>query len=173
METFDKNSFESKSIGRKVKKIYLQFLSEGKEIELSTVGSSMYPFIKGGDVIKVAPVKEADLRIGDIIVVDIEGGIGEAWFCSHRLVKMIQKDGAGLYMTKGDGNAQLFDTPVRFSRIKGQVIETKRNGRRMSFQSGIMARMNARIARFSASHPMLLKCLAPFIRRLVVWFWQK
>jgi len=164
------NPLVRKSLEKKVKMLYLQLLCEGREVYLSTAGSSMYPFIKGGDIIKVAPVKEEDLRIGDILTVDIEGK-GEAWFCVHRLVKIIKRDGAVLYMTKGDGNTKALDRPVGFSRIKGKVIETERNGLGIHVGCGIMARLNPQIAKFSLKHPVILRRLAPYISLLVEWRW--
>jgi len=54
------------------KKMRISLLEKGRPIYLttSTLSSSMYPFIKGGDIIKVAPLKENEIKIGDIIAVD-------------------------------------------------------------------------------------------------------
>ncbi|MFH1593476.1 MAG: signal peptidase I [Candidatus Omnitrophota bacterium] len=169
MESVDDSSGR-KSLGKKAKTIHLQLLHEGREVYINTSGYSMYPFIKDGDIIKVAPVREEDLRIGDMLSIDNEGRC-EAWFCVHRLVKITKKDEKVLYTTKGDANTKVPDRPVEFSRIAGKVIEIQRNDLRIDVGRGIVAWLNPRTALLSLRHPAALTHLAPYISLLVEWRW--
>ncbi|MBN1913926.1 MAG: nucleotidyltransferase family protein, partial [Candidatus Omnitrophica bacterium] len=150
------------------KSLHLPLLKKGDPVYLNTSSSSMYPFVKGGDTIKVAPVKETDIKIGDIIAVDNEDK-DKAWFYAHRVVRKFKDNGSNFFVTKGDASREGMDEPVGFSKIAGRVINIKRNGLKIDLESPFWKRLNRYIAKASLRYPNALRNLAPWISLAIEW----
>jgi hypothetical protein len=86
-------------------------LREGRTVELPAVGTSMQPLIPPGGVVRVEPARAADVRPGDIVLVDD----GERLVC-HRLLYIA----AGRVVTRGDA-APACDLPLPAAAILGRV----------------------------------------------------
>ena len=83
-------------------------------------GNSMYPFVRANmDDIMLVPVKQKDLKIGDIVL--FPGKYKGGDYCLHRLYKM---DG-DMVQTFGDGNLGP-DHPFPKSNIIGKAVLIKR-----------------------------------------------
>lgn len=91
-------------------------LQQGVTVRLRVSGSSMLPFIREGDLLEVAPLREKNIRKGDIL-----------FFCDrygnplvHRLHRRRYYSKVLYLQTKGDGCAG-YDSPVPVHRVFGRV----------------------------------------------------
>lgn len=150
------------------KDVCISLLREGKSVCLNASGGSMYPFVKDGDIIKVVPLSENDIKIGDIISVDVDNK-GKAWFYVHRLVKIYKDTDKKLYVTKGDASNVGFDEPVGFKRIVGEVAEIERGSLKLNLKQPLWKYLNKHIAKFSLNHPGKLCVLGLYISLIIEW----
>lgn len=81
-------------------------------------GPSMTPVIGVGSAIVVEPVDPARLAVGDVI--SIKNGPSRAIF-THRIVRLVERDGALWVETKGDANAAPDPSLVPASDVLGRV----------------------------------------------------
>jgi len=100
-------------------------LADGNNLKARAEGYSMYPFIKPGSIVTLAPVNEETiLSPGDIIAWKREAG-----FVMHRLASITRTSEGDIYITRGDSCIN-FDIPVTRSLISGKVITIEdRKGR--------------------------------------------
>jgi signal peptidase I len=106
-----------------LKNVGLNLLNEGKTIRIKAHGYSMYPCIKPGSIILIEPLKIKGPPVpGEIIAVKRESGL-----VVHRLVKIVRKDDAELFIARGDSNARE-DEPVKMSSIIGRIIKAETSG---------------------------------------------
>jgi signal peptidase I len=97
-------------------------IPNGEEFYLyPTSGSSMFPFIRGNEYILIKRVPAAEIRMGDVIVIESKEGGN---IC-HRLVKRGEKEGVLWLQTKGDRN-EIYDPPVTAEALIGKVIAIRR-----------------------------------------------
>jgi len=95
----------------------------GRPFKVAVYGTSMFPFIRNGDVITITPFRSR-IRRGRVIAFLRRDGR----LIIHRVVKVLP-DGV---ITKGD-NLPETDTPLSFERIIGTVNTVHRNDRRIRF----------------------------------------
>jgi uncharacterized repeat protein (TIGR01451 family) len=89
-------------------------LRAGQNVCFQAQGMSMFPEIKNGELVHVAPVSAGELRCGEIVL--IEDGTK---LRAHRLIaKDVRRD---QFMTQGDANPER-DAPVGAAQILGRVI---------------------------------------------------
>lgn len=86
-------------------------LREGRTVELPATGWSMRPLIAPGGVVRIEPARAADVRPGDIVVVDVGGRL-----VCHRLVYKT----ADRVVTRGDATA-IADPPQPLDAVIGRV----------------------------------------------------
>jgi hypothetical protein len=86
-------------------------LREGLAIELVAQGTSMRPLFPPGSTVRVFPASAADVRVGDVVLVELEGQL-----VAHRL---IQASG-GRSVTRGD-SMPVADAPLPATAIVGRV----------------------------------------------------
>ena len=89
----------------------------GRQV-LVVAGASMTPAIAVGSAIVVEPVDPADLIVGD--VVSLRTGPERA-IVTHRIVRIVQRDGARWLETKGDANEAADPAIVPASAVLGRV----------------------------------------------------
>jgi len=87
------------------------FLREGHTVEVPLGGSSMRPLFAPGDTLRIRPARAADLRPGDVIIVDLGGQL----LC-HRLVYV-----AGDHFVSRGDDAPEHDPPLPLDAIIGRV----------------------------------------------------
>jgi len=85
---------------------------------LVVAGPSMSPAIGVGSAIIVEPVDPARLTVGD--VVSIKSGPSRAIF-THRIVRLLERDGALWIETRGDANAAPDPSIVPAAAVLGRV----------------------------------------------------
>lgn len=86
---------------------------------LVVAGPSMAPAIGVGSMIIVEPADPAFLAVGD--VVSIRSGASRAIF-THRIVRLVQRDGTLWLETKGDANAAPDPSILPASDALGKVV---------------------------------------------------
>jgi len=106
-----------------LKEVSLSLLAEGKSLRIKPTGYSMFPAIRPGDVVVIAPVKNPSiLTPGDIVVYKRDSD-----FVLHRLTDIRHQEENAFYITRGDSSMNE-DLPITADRIIAVVttIETKR-----------------------------------------------
>ena len=102
----------------------------------STVrGFSMHPFIRDGDILTIAPLKDCSLDVGDIVAFTRPVG---GRLAIHRIIK--QADSG--WLLKGD-NCQESDGVVPDNEIIGRVIRVERNKRKVHLGLGASGKLIA------------------------------
>jgi len=114
-------------------------LDKGKPFRFEARGTSMYPFIRDGDVVTVAPLAGPDPRPGDVAAFVQPGMSGVQ---VHRIVKVE----AGRYFLKGD-NALDADGALARDMILGLVVRLERGGRARPVGPTFWAAAIARLSR--------------------------
>jgi signal peptidase len=84
-------------------------------------GGSMEPAIPLGSVVIAAPVPASELAVGD--VVSLRAGADHAVF-THRVTRLVERDGGIWLQTKGDANGQPDPSLVPASDVIGRVALT-------------------------------------------------
>lgn len=87
-------------------------LASGHRARFRAMGDSMYPAIRSGDSVEIAPCEVSDVRRGDIVLASIERGL-----TLHRVVRIGPE---GIVM-RGD-NALRTDPPFGSSALLGRAI---------------------------------------------------
>jgi len=86
---------------------------------LVVAGPSMAPAFQVGSAIVVEPVDPAALAVGD--VVSLKSGPAKAIF-THRIIRLIQRDGGLWLETKGDANPAPDPSILPASDVMGRVV---------------------------------------------------
>lgn len=131
-------------------------LRNGKTIEMSPRGWSMYPLIvPGRDKVILEPVNGRKLKKLDIVLFRREGSI----LVVHRIAKCRRTSkGRNVYYIVGDNQKEL-EGPVKEENICGIVTGIVRKGRRMS--------VNDPLYKASVSVWMALRPIRPVISHTV------
>lgn len=87
-----------------------------KTNRIKTFGSSMYPFLKEGDVVYYKPVKYKDILMNDILVLQ-----NDTSAFTHRVIYKTDS----LFITKGDNNLHP-DRVINRDKIVGKAYKVKR-----------------------------------------------
>ncbi len=85
---------------------------------LVVAGASMVPALDIGTAVVVEPVEPGSLRVGDIV--SLRSGPQQAIF-THRITRLVERDGAVWIETKGDANAQIDPSITPASDVVGRV----------------------------------------------------
>ena len=96
----------------------LSSLQEGKVVEITANGWSMWPTIKPGTSISISRVEMSELQPGDLIAFT-----RAAHFVVHR-IEEIKSNGAFTIYTRGDANLRR-DEPITAENFCGKVIAFK------------------------------------------------
>lgn len=114
-------------------------LGRGKPFRFEARGSSMYPAVRDGDVVTVAPLADDGPRTGDVVafVHAATGGVR-----LHRVVGTA----AGRYLVKGD-NALASDGALDREALLGLVVGVERGGRALRLAAPLLAAATARLSR--------------------------
>lgn len=112
----------------------------GAQHRIPIAGTSMYPFLRGGDHVLITH-DWSEVRLGDIIVFRRN----EVLF-AHRMVKILKTGTEFACITKGDNSMQC-DLPVNGHEIMGRVLAINRGNRQIACE-GILWRMAGRFVVF-------------------------
>ena len=98
-------------------------LSAGKNITVTAGGYSMWPAIRPGDKVEIAPFVEGAAAAGRIVALRRDGG-----FVLHRITRVMTVSGRRVIVTSGDAAARA-DEPAGAGMIAGIVHSVTRSGR--------------------------------------------
>jgi signal peptidase I len=103
-----------------------ELLDRGALLRFQAHGSSMYPFIKNGDIIIVEQRNGSSVSRGDIIFYRRPDGSPTA----HRLVEIKSRGNSIVLITKGDA-MKYADPPVIDKHVMGRVITIEGQGKKL------------------------------------------
>lgn len=101
-------------------------ITKGKPCRFMAKGFSMSPFIHGGDVITISPIKEK-VSTGNIVILFN----GQERLLVHRIIELANE----MVLTKGD-NSNEFDGWTTQNNILGVVSTVEHNSRSVRFGLG-------------------------------------
>lgn len=123
-------------------------LGRGIAVRFQASGDSMYPSIRNGEHVHVAPVEWSSLRPGDVVLARAGRGL-----TAHRLVKLA-KDAV---TTRGD-NAISRDAAAPRNAIIGRITHVERNGSPVAVPGALLPiRLARRIKRNLLSLSQLIR----------------
>lgn len=99
-----------------------ELLRGGYTARFRATGDSMDPAIRNGEYVHVEPCAAAEVRRGQILLIDASRGL-----TAHRLVRMRRAEGETWLITRGD-NSLRNDPPARAAQLLGKVIAVERDG---------------------------------------------
>ena len=133
---------------------------EGKPFWFEATGSSMWPFMREGDALTVAPVAASGSRLGDAVAF-LSPATGK--LVVHRVVGWRDDD----FLIRGDNTSESVDV-VPATSILGQVTRLERGGRRVHFGLGPERKLIAFLSRWGLLQPLLSstwRLVRPLVRR--------
>ncbi len=133
MSFMPKQVINNKSNNIFLKEVSLSLLAEGKSLRIKPTGYSMFPAIRPGNIVIIAPVKNrSNLTPGDIVVFKRDSD-----FVLHRLIDIRYHNDNIFCTTRGDSSINE-DKPITVDKIIGVVttIETKQ-GKTMPYRRNI------------------------------------
>jgi signal peptidase len=107
-------------------------LERGGVFRFRAHGSSMYPFIRDGDVVVVRPTDPAELKTGDIVLYSFDSDR----MVVHRIVGRRHADEGVIFLTRGDSLRQS-DGWIRPSRVLGRVERLRRGRKNIWVKKGV------------------------------------
>jgi signal peptidase I len=121
----DKNLRDKSSLIREMQDEL--FYRDGKGW-FKVISRSMYPLIEVNDRVLVKKLDAHELRSGDIILFKVNEN-----FITHRIIKILKRDGNLLFCQKGDANK--YASLLSPESIIGKVIAIEKNGNLLEFKS--------------------------------------
>lgn len=103
-------------------KLLEDILSSGSSLRIKVTGGSMYPFLKGGEILTIRKVPIASLRRGDLIFFKDSHG----YPVLHRLIRKTRSDSKFVFRTKGDALVG-FDEPVSHEDVLGKALKVEKS----------------------------------------------
>ena len=105
--------------------VVAEALTTGTVVRFSAEGTSMYPTIRDGEVITIAPISTGEDAIvcGDVLLCR-----HDTRMLAHRLVGVTTRGAERRFHFRGDAKAAC-DAPVGADAVVGKVISVCRNGR--------------------------------------------
>ena len=137
-------------------------LKKKKSFSFKAFGSSMWPFIKQGDILLVEAVDSATIKIGDVVFVRMS----ESKIIVHRIISINHaKKSAAMRGDSATSGAEI----LSFSQILGKVTRIRRNNKPINLDQ--LWRQSL-IFLWYHSYPIrtLLLSFRGFVRRTIGWF---
>jgi len=114
-------------------------LVRGSSIKIEAGGTSMFPFIRNGDVVTLSALRDKSPRVGDVVAFRVSGSDRLAF---HRVAGKINDR----CLIRGD-NCEEADGLASKSDILGRVCAVERNGAGVYFGFGLERRLIAFLSR--------------------------
>ena len=122
-------------------------LRRGADLRIRVTGRSMYPFLKGGEVLTIRQVPYPSLRRGDLIL--YKSLYNKPVL--HRILRIeLSLNNTIIFFTKGDAS-RLLDKPVRQNKVLGKVSKIEKISsdsylKHIDLESNIWRKINFLIA---------------------------
>ena len=86
---------------------------------LTVLSGSMEPELKTGSIVYIKPTEDTEnFKVGDVITFKLSSGT----IATHRIIEIVEKDGAVAYRTKGDSNPIEDGGAVKHTDIIGTPV---------------------------------------------------
>jgi ribosomal protein S18 acetylase RimI-like enzyme len=145
-----------------------KILSARKSFQFKSRGSSMAPFIRGGDILTVQPAEASILKVGDIIFCRTE----DNRLLVHRIVERFSKNDVVLFRVRGDSAMSVADT-LPAKRILGKIIRIHRgkksidiNNKVRGFFKTVFIHMYPMPQVFFRAHDIVRSCAGRMLRTM-------
>jgi hypothetical protein len=109
--------------------LIIQCLARGSSVRMTVKGSSMLPFIRGGDTVELSQITPRGPQVGRIYFARMDCGS----YAIHRLVHITQD---GMAVLQGDNNPKP-DPPVPISDLVAELTCVIRDGREINPYRGV------------------------------------
>lgn len=106
-----------------------KLLDNNYTVEIKAYGTSMYPFLKEGDILKIEKIPMAALLPSDVIVFERN----DKWI-AHRFISSTKKEGKIIIKAQGDSCLK-YDEDVTDLNYIGKVTSRKRGSKYKEFSS--------------------------------------
>ncbi len=136
----------AESLGFSAEGLVFELLAEGMAVEIPVTGASMSPFIRGLDVLSLAPLDRGAIARGDVVAFPRPGGR----MVVHRVVAATGDQ----LLTRGDAAPQP-DAWIAAAMAAGRVESVARRGRLVRWGLGPEAPLIAWLSRFGLLAPLL------------------
>ncbi len=104
--------------------LFIELLEQVGQAPVTVTGSSMCPFLAGGESVIVERVASQDIRLGDLLVFKQAPSSG-GHLLLHRVVALRRRTGQSLWIqTQGDA-CRWPDTPVSSDQVLGRVVSIR------------------------------------------------
>jgi signal peptidase I len=107
-----------------------EILASGRTLHFRARGVSMRPCIQDGDLLEIQSIREQDIRIGDILLINL----ARRQLLVHRVVRILIRWGQKTFLLQGDA-APKKDGYVPFDQVLGQVISIERNDKHVNLNT--------------------------------------
>jgi hypothetical protein len=114
--------------------VVTELLGRGYEVRFRAKGGSMWPAVRGGEMITVGPVRE--IGIGDVAFYQTERGL-----IAHRVVGIRRRDGEAAFLMRGESRGST-EEEVQEHQVFGKVVSVERNGQSID-PGGRLAKMRS------------------------------
>lgn len=111
------------------RELFIEALRSHGRARLRVQGSSMRPWLRGGEIVEVRRASPAEVRAGDVVAFARGGGL-----FVHRVIGKSRREGQTLLITKGDAFPDA-DSPVREAELLGRVTSVARRGSMISTET--------------------------------------
>ena len=110
--------------------LVISILQSGHSVELPAKGYSMYPALKPGYIVTVAPFDEKTVVPGDVVICKSGNDL-----IMHRLIRTaIDDSGRKIYISRGDSQNEE-DNPKSFDSIIGVATSYNKKGKTVQIRS--------------------------------------
>lgn len=135
-------------------------LQEGKSVQISPQGYSMYPFLNPTkDQVVIVPATAESYRRGDVVLYRRKGTPKESILVLHRIWK---KKPDGYYMV-GDNQTEI-EGPILREQIVGYMAEIVKNGQKISVENPFYLAKSRVWLRLRPMRPLLSHMIAQIKR---------
>ena len=128
-----------------------QILSEGHALRFRTVGVSMWPLIRDGDLVEIQPAAPDSYRKGDILLYEQQRGV----LLVHRVIAVRWEDDQMSLLMQGDA-LRSADGLAALSQVLGRVALVDRNGRLIHLDSPFQRLLGRLLAVFLPLYKQLI-----------------
>lgn len=114
--------------------LVLAALESDQHVRMTVTGSSMYPFIRGGEVVELQPMHSLPAT-GDVVLAQRASMPENTRYVLHRIVR----SEGGLFFLRGDSQKDC-EGPFTRRDILGKAIRVFRKGRAYRLDHGVWRR---------------------------------
>lgn len=134
-------------------------IDSGRISDFEISSSSMFPFLKPGDMASVKRAKLQDLKKGDIIIYKRDD-----YLCVHRYIHPVRDF---LFIAKGDNLPYFDQLPISAEQLVGKVIAVRKGKKVINLERASWKIINYLLASISAIQAYVPASLQ-FLRRVLL-----